>query len=49
MVPNSISTAMPNGLMVEIYWQQDDEGVLRISGQSEPIPATIASFGAKPL
>ncbi|CAK9263325.1 unnamed protein product, partial [Sphagnum jensenii] len=38
MVPNSISTAMPNGLMVEIYWQQDDEGALRISGQSEPIP-----------
>jgi hypothetical protein len=49
MVPNSISTAMPNGLMVEIYWQQDDEGVLRISGQSEPIPATVPSLGANPL
>ncbi|KAH9540293.1 hypothetical protein CY35_15G104500 [Sphagnum magellanicum] len=49
MVPNSISTAMPNGLMVEIYWQQDDEGALRISGQSEPIPATVPSLGANPL
>jgi hypothetical protein len=49
MVPNSISTATPNGLMVEIYWQQDDEGALRISGQSEPIPATMPSFGANPL
>lgn len=39
MVPNSISTATPNGLMVEIYWQQDEFGAMRISGHSEPTPA----------
>jgi len=38
-VPNSVSTDVPNGLMVEIYWQQDEFGAMRISGHSEPTPA----------
>ncbi len=38
-VPNSVSTNVPNGLMVEIYWQQDEFGAMRISGHSEPTPA----------
>ncbi|CAM6024303.1 unnamed protein product [Sphagnum balticum] len=38
-VPNSVSTDVPSGLMVEIYWQQDEFGAMRISGHSEPTPA----------
>jgi hypothetical protein len=38
-VPNSVLTDVPNGLMVEIYWQQDEFGAMRISGHSEPTPA----------
>ncbi|GBG75807.1 hypothetical protein CBR_g21052 [Chara braunii] len=39
LVPESISQDVPNGLMVEVFWQQDEQGSLRISGSSDPKPA----------
>lgn len=35
-IPNSVSDAAPNGLMVEVFWQQDDVGALKIARHSEP-------------
>ncbi|KAL6583951.1 ATP-binding cassette sub- A member 2 [Orobanche minor] len=32
------STSNPKGIMVEVYWQQDDSGSLCISGYSDEIP-----------
>ncbi|XP_075519486.1 LOW QUALITY PROTEIN: ABC transporter A family member 2-like [Primulina tabacum] len=34
-IPGTETTQNPRGLMVEIYWQQDDSGALCISGHSE--------------
>ena len=38
VIPNSESTENPKGLMVEVYWDQDDSGNLRISGHSAEMP-----------
>ena len=37
-IPESESTENPTGLMVEVYWDQDDAGNLRISGHSDEMP-----------
>lgn len=37
-IPDSESTEHPTGLMVEVYWDQDDAGNLRISGHSTEMP-----------
>ncbi|XP_059299913.1 ABC transporter A family member 2-like isoform X1 [Lycium ferocissimum] len=34
-IPGTISTENPRGLMVEVYWEQDDHGNLCISGHSD--------------
>ncbi|PIN20633.1 Lipid exporter ABCA1 [Handroanthus impetiginosus] len=36
-IPGTESTENPRGIMVEVYWQQDDSGTLCISGYSEEI------------
>lgn len=38
-LPGSASDEYPNGLMVELTWQQDDAGRLMVSHHSEPMPA----------
>ncbi|KAF8390226.1 hypothetical protein HHK36_024751 [Tetracentron sinense] len=42
-IPGTESGENPRGLMVEIYWEQDDTGTLCISGQSPetPIPHNV--------
>eukprot|EP00897_Mesotaenium_endlicherianum_P000650 jgi/Mesen1/10586/ME000085S09913 len=47
-IPGSISPEMPHGAMVEVYWQQDDEGRLRISGHSDIRPVS-PSLHPEPL
>ncbi|XP_077245815.1 ABC transporter A family member 2-like [Tasmannia lanceolata] len=37
-IPGTESSENPRGLMVEVYWEQDDAGALCISGQSSEIP-----------
>ncbi|XP_030937873.1 ABC transporter A family member 2-like isoform X2 [Quercus lobata] len=37
-IPESESAENPTGLMVEVYWDQDDAGNLRISGHSNEMP-----------
>ncbi|XP_009629715.1 ABC transporter A family member 11-like [Nicotiana tomentosiformis] len=37
-IPGTISTENPRGLMIEVYWEQDDHGNLCISGHSDEIP-----------
>ncbi|KAM4107078.1 hypothetical protein ACB094_04G115600 [Castanea mollissima] len=37
-IPESESAENPTGLMVEVYWDQDDAGNLRISGHSDEMP-----------
>ncbi|KAL8465010.1 hypothetical protein ACS0TY_034479 [Phlomoides rotata] len=37
-IPGTESTENPRGIMVEVYWQQDDSGALCISGYSSEIP-----------
>ena len=39
MIPGTESAENPGGLMVEVYWDQDDTGALCISGHSNEIPA----------
>ncbi|KAL2613565.1 hypothetical protein R1flu_025257 [Riccia fluitans] len=47
-VPGFESNEAPYGMMVEIFWQQDDAGSLCIAGHSElipaPAPSAIANF-----
>lgn len=38
-IPDSVSDLAPNGMMVEVFWQQDDVGALKIARHSEPKPA----------
>lgn len=38
-IPDSVSELAPNGMMVEVFWQQDDVGALKIARHSEPKPA----------
>ncbi|KAL4559228.1 hypothetical protein LXL04_031363 [Taraxacum kok-saghyz] len=42
-IPETISTENPKGVMVEVFWGQDDEGSLCISGHSSemPIPSHV--------
>ncbi|XP_030521657.1 ABC transporter A family member 2-like isoform X1 [Rhodamnia argentea] len=42
-IPGTESTENSRGIMVEVYWQQDDSGALCISGHSSemPIPPSI--------
>ncbi|CAL1368225.1 unnamed protein product [Linum trigynum] len=42
-IPGTESTENPRGLMVEVYWEQDDTGTLCVSGHSPemPIPADV--------
>ncbi|OVA13315.1 ABC transporter-like [Macleaya cordata] len=42
-IPGTESTENPNGLMVEVYWEQDEIGTLCISGHSSetPIPPNV--------
>ena len=37
-VPGTESEERPRGIMVEVYWEQDDSGALCISGHSDEIP-----------
>ncbi|CAA2960800.1 ABC transporter A family member 2 [Olea europaea subsp. europaea] len=38
VVPGTESTENPRGIMVEVYWEQDDAGALCISGHSNEMP-----------
>ncbi|CAI0399356.1 unnamed protein product, partial [Linum tenue] len=42
-IPGTESTENPRGVMVEVYWEQDDTGTLCVSGHSPemPIPADV--------
>ncbi|TMW86787.1 hypothetical protein EJD97_020884 [Solanum chilense] len=42
-IPGTISAENPRGLMVEVYWEQDDHGNLCISGHSDetPVPPNL--------
>ncbi|KAL8139109.1 hypothetical protein V2J09_005110 [Rumex salicifolius] len=50
-VPGTECAENPRGIMVEVYWQQDDTGALCISGHSPemPIPLAAPSAGPTPL
>jgi hypothetical protein len=37
-IPGTESEENPKGIMVEVYWEQDDSGALCISGHSVEIP-----------
>lgn len=47
-IPGSESPENPRGLMVEVYWDQDDTGTLCISGHSSeiPIPPSVSTRSA---
>ena len=42
-IPRTESAENPSGVMVEVYWEQDDSGALCISGHSAetPIPPDV--------
>lgn len=42
-IPGTESEDHPRGVMVEVYWDQDDNGSLCISGHSDeiPVPANV--------
>ena len=42
-IPGTESAESPRGIMVQVYWQQDDSGSLCISGYSQemPIPSHV--------
>jgi hypothetical protein len=51
-IPGTESEENPRGIMVEVYWEQDDSGTLCISGHSteiplphniQPMPSTVTS------
>lgn len=37
-IPGTESAENPRGVMVEVYWEQDESGALCISGQSPEMP-----------
>lgn len=37
-IPGTESAENPRGIMVEVYWEQDDSGALCISGHSREVP-----------
>ncbi|KAM6569736.1 hypothetical protein CsatB_017721 [Cannabis sativa] len=45
-IPGTESEVNPNGIMVEVFWEQDDFGELCISGHSDetPVPHNIESL-----
>ncbi|KAJ0106704.1 hypothetical protein Patl1_17825 [Pistacia atlantica] len=45
-IPGTETAENPRGIMVEVYWQQDDSGALCISGHSTetPIPPNVQSL-----
>ncbi|PIA27922.1 hypothetical protein AQUCO_07400038v1 [Aquilegia coerulea] len=47
-IPGTETTENPRGLMVEVYWEQDEDGALCISGHSPetPIPPTVQSLAS---
>ena len=52
-IPGTESADNPRGIMVEVYWDQDESGALCISGHSDetPIPSNVepmASLAAPP-
>ncbi|XVF51956.1 hypothetical protein PTKIN_Ptkin04bG0225700 [Pterospermum kingtungense] len=49
-IPGTESAENPRGLMVEVYWQQDDSGALCISGHSDeiPVPPKCQSMASLP-
>lgn len=42
-IPGTESAEHPSGVMVEVFWQQDDSGALCISGHSPetPVPPSV--------
>ena len=42
-IPGTETEQHPRGVMVEVFWDQDDNGSLCISGHSEetPVPANV--------
>lgn len=40
-IPGTESTDSPRGLMVEVYWEQDESGSLCISGHSPETPMPL--------
>ena len=42
-IPGTESAENPRGIMVEVYWEQDDSGALCIAGHSRqvPVPPTV--------
>ncbi|KAJ7956357.1 ABC transporter A family member 2 [Quillaja saponaria] len=47
-IPGTESEENPRGIMVEVYWEQDDTGALCISGHSTkiPVPANVQPTGS---
>lgn len=47
-IPGTESGENPRGIMVEVYWEQDDSGILCISGHSAeiPIPPNVQTMPA---
>lgn len=37
-IPGTESVENPRGIMVEVYWEQDDTGALCIAGHSREVP-----------
>ncbi|XP_078428107.1 ABC transporter A family member 2-like [Wolffia australiana] len=50
-IPRSENDENPNGLMVEVFWDQDESGNLCVSGYSSemPIPANVARPTLQPV
>ncbi|KAF3437772.1 hypothetical protein FNV43_RR20528 [Rhamnella rubrinervis] len=48
-IPGTESTENPRGIMVEVYWEQDDSGALCISGHSTETPVPPNVHPAPPL
>ena len=40
-IPETETAENPKGLMVEVYWEQDDSGALCISGHSREVPIPV--------
>ncbi|KAJ6676811.1 ATP-BINDING CASSETTE TRANSPORTER SUBFAMILY A ABCA [Salix viminalis] len=49
-VPETNSSENPGGIMVEVYWEQDDSGSLCISGHSNemPVPSDVQPLPSAP-
>ncbi|KAK4264229.1 hypothetical protein QN277_025437 [Acacia crassicarpa] len=50
-IPGTESAENPRGIMVEVYWEQDDSGALCIAGHSRqvPLPPTVELPARPPL